>query len=173
MAIINRPDLLIADEPTTALDVTVQAQVLEVLIDIKNELNSAIMLITHDLGVVAGMSDRVMVMYAGRQAELGTTDEVFYETQHPYTVGLLESIPRLDSDGDEPLVPIPGSPPSLINRPPGCPFHPRCVRAEAPGRCSDEMPELRVGAVGHLAACHFAESVRADRLALTEPDWSA
>ena len=103
MAITCNPDLLIADEPTTALDVTVQAQVLEVLIEIKDEIDSAIILITHDLGVVAGLADRVMVMYAGRQVEMGTTDEIFYEPRHPYTLGLLASLPRLDDSGDEPL----------------------------------------------------------------------
>jgi peptide/nickel transport system ATP-binding protein len=160
MAITCKPDLLIADEPTTALDVTVQAQVLEVLLDIKDEIDSAIVLITHDLGVVAGMSNRVMVMYAGRQAEVGTTDEIFKEHRHPYTLGLLASLPRLDDRGDEPLVPIVGSPPSLIRRPPGCPFHPRCRFARVPGRCNEEVPELRlVGAEGHMASCHYAEEL--------------
>ncbi len=160
MAVTCNPDLLIADEPTTALDVTVQAQVLEALVAIKDEIDSAIMLITHDLGVVAGLSDRVMVMYAGRQAEVGTVDEIFYETRHPYTLGLLGSIPRLESDDDEPLIPIPGSPPSLINRPSGCPFHPRCAFAELPGRCDTEVPELRSVSTGsHTSACHFAESM--------------
>jgi glutathione transport system ATP-binding protein len=160
MAITCKPDLLIADEPTTALDVTVQAQVLEVLLDIKDEIDSAIMLITHDLGVVAGLSDRVMVMYAGRQAEVGATDEIFSEHRHPYTLGLLASLPRLDDAGDEPLVPIVGSPPSLIRRPPGCPFHPRCRFARVPGRCNEEIPEMRpVGGDGHLASCHYAEEL--------------
>jgi oligopeptide/dipeptide ABC transporter ATP-binding protein len=160
MAITCNPDLLIADEPTTALDVTVQAQVLEVLIGIKDEIDSAIMLITHDLGVVAGLSDRVMVMYAGRQAEVGTTDEIFYETRHPYTLGLLASLPRLDDVGDEPLVPIVGAPPSLIRRPSGCPFHPRCRFSRVPGPCDAEVPELRpVGREGHLASCHFSEEL--------------
>jgi oligopeptide/dipeptide ABC transporter ATP-binding protein len=160
MAITCRPDLLIADEPTTALDVTVQAQVLEVLIDIKDEIDSAIMLITHDLGVVAGLSDRVMVMYAGRQAEVGTTEEIFYETRHPYTLGLLASLPRLDDAGDEPLVPIVGSPPSLIRRPPGCPFHPRCRFAQVPGLCDSEVPELRlVAGDAHMASCHYSEEL--------------
>jgi oligopeptide transport system ATP-binding protein len=160
MAIACKPDLLIADEPTTALDVTVQAQVLEVLIAIKDEIDSAIMLITHDLGVVAGLADRVMVMYAGRQVELGTTSEVFYETRHPYTLGLLASLPRLDDVGDEPLVPIKGAPPSLINKPSGCAFHPRCNFAEVPGICADQDPELRlVGGDAHLSACHFAETL--------------
>ncbi len=158
MAVVCNPDLLIADEPTTALDVTVQAQVLEALVAIKDEIDSAIMLITHDLGVVAGLSDQVMVMYAGRQAELGTVDEVFYESRHPYTLGLIGSIPRLDNDNDEPLIPIPGSPPSLINRPSGCPFHPRCAFREVPGRCDQEVPELRsIDREHHLASCHFAE----------------
>ncbi|MGK2930977.1 MAG: ABC transporter ATP-binding protein [Acidimicrobiales bacterium] len=160
MAVTCSPDLLIADEPTTALDVTVQAQVLEALIAIKDEIDSAIMLITHDLGVVAGLSDRVMVMYAGRQAEVGTVDEVFYETRHPYTLGLLGSIPRLESDKSEPLIPIPGSPPSLINRPSGCPFHPRCAFREVPGRCDHEVPPLRVvEGSDHASACHFAETL--------------
>jgi oligopeptide/dipeptide ABC transporter ATP-binding protein len=160
MAITCKPDLLIADEPTTALDVTVQAQVLEVLVSIKDEIDSAIMLITHDLGVVAGLSDRVMVMYAGRQAEVGTTEEIFYETRHPYTLGLLASLPRLDDTGDEPLVPIVGSPPSLIRRPSGCPFHPRCRFAQVPGLCDGEIPELRlVGGDAHVAACHYSEEL--------------
>jgi oligopeptide/dipeptide ABC transporter ATP-binding protein len=160
MAIACKPDLLIADEPTTALDVTVQAQVLEVLLSIKDEINSAILLITHDLGVVAGLSDRVMVMYAGRQAELSSTDEIFYRTRHPYTLGLLASLPRIDDRGDEPLLPIPGAPPSLINKPSGCAFHPRCPFALVPGVCSDEVPQLvPAGSSRHLAACHRSEHV--------------
>jgi oligopeptide/dipeptide ABC transporter ATP-binding protein len=160
MAITCKPDLLIADEPTTALDVTVQAQVLEVLIDIKDEIDSAIILITHDLGVVAGLADNVMVMYAGRQVEMGTTAEIFYESRHPYTLGLLASLPRLDDVGDEPLVPIKGSPPSLIRRPEGCPFHPRCRFAQLPGLCDSAVPELRlVTGDSHRAACHYAESL--------------
>ena len=160
MAITCNPDLLIADEPTTALDVTVQAQVLEVLLNIKDEIDSAIMLITHDLGVVAGLSDRVMVMYAGRQAEVGTTEEIFYETRHPYTLGLLASLPRLDDAGDEPLVPIVGSPPSLIRRPSGCPFHPRCRFSRVPGPCDNDVPQLRLLAGDqHMAACHYSEDL--------------
>ena len=160
MAITCNPDLLIADEPTTALDVTVQAQVLEVLLGIKDEIDSAIILITHDLGVVAGLSDHVMVMYAGRQAELGTTDEIFYETAHPYTLGLLRSIPDLEGAAGEALVPIPGAPPSLINRPAGCPFHPRCEFAQVPGVCDAEVPaSLRVGSPGHVSSCHFASEI--------------
>jgi oligopeptide/dipeptide ABC transporter ATP-binding protein len=160
MAITCKPDLLIADEPTTALDVTVQAQVLEVLVDIKDEIDSAIILITHDLGVVAGLAHRVMVMYAGRPIEMGTTAEIFYETRHPYTLGLLASLPRLDDVGDEPLVPIVGSPPSLIRKPTGCSFHPRCRFARVPGNCETDDPNLRlVAGDAHLAACHYAEEL--------------
>ncbi len=157
MAIVCRPDLLIADEPTTALDVTVQAQVIETLLGIKDEIDSAIVLITHDLGIVAGVADRVIVMYAGREAEVGRVDEVFYEPRHPYTLGLLESLPRVDSSG--PLTPIPGTPPSLIRVPPGCPFHPRCRFADRDAGCMDVVPELRP--VPHLAACHRAEVLAA------------
>ena len=133
---------------------------LEVLIDIKDEIDSGIILITHDLGVVAGLADQVMVMYAGREVETGTTDEIFYETRHPYTLGLLASLPRLDDTGDEPLVPITGSPPSLIRRPPGCPFHPRCKFAQLPGLCDGEVPDLRlVSGDAHRSACHYAETL--------------
>ncbi len=165
MAIACSPDLLIADEPTTALDVTVQAQVLEVLLRLKDELNSAIMLITHDLGVVAGISDRVMVMYAGRQAELGTTDQVFYRTRHPYTQGLMRSLPRLDDVDGEALTPIAGAPPSLLRLPSGCAFHPRCPLARE--RCSKEIPDLNSGGLGHHpAACFYADEVTGDTAAV-------
>jgi oligopeptide/dipeptide ABC transporter ATP-binding protein len=160
MAITCKPDLLIADEPTTALDVTVQAQVLEVIVEIKDEIDSAIILITHDLGVVAGLADRVMVMYAGRPIETGTTSEIFYETRHPYTLGLLASLPRLDDLGDEPLVPIMGAPPSLIRKPSGCSFHPRCRFARVPGNCQTDDPALRlVAGDAHMSACHYAEEL--------------
>ena len=160
MAIMCNPDLLIADEPTTALDVTVQAQVLEVLMEIKDEIDSAILLITHDLGVVAGLADRVLVMYAGREAESGTAHEVFYETRHPYTLGLLASLPRLDDVGNEQLKPIRGNPPSLVNLPSGCAFHPRCDFAREE-RCPVEVPALRVIDGGsHTSACHYAEELR-------------
>jgi oligopeptide transport system ATP-binding protein len=161
MAITCNPDLLIADEPTTALDVTVQAQVLEVLVAIKDEIDSAIILVTHDLGVVAGLADRVMVMYAGRAVEEGTVDQIFYRTRHPYTRGLLGSLPRLDDDAGGPLVPIVGAPPSLINRPEGCAFHPRCPMARE--QCRTDVPVLRrVDAARHLSACHFAEELAAE-----------
>jgi oligopeptide/dipeptide ABC transporter ATP-binding protein len=160
MAIACNPDLLIADEPTTALDVTVQAQVLEVLVRIKDEIDSAIILITHDLGVVAGLAHRIMVMYGGRGVELGTTRELFYEPRHPYTLGLLASLPRLDDVGDEPLLPIAGSPPSLIRKPSGCVFHPRCRFARVPGMCDGEVPALRlVAGDAHMSACHYAEEL--------------
>jgi len=158
MAIACQPDLVIADEPTTALDVTVQAQVLEVLMSIKDEIDSAIVLITHDLGVVAGLADSVLVMYAGSPVERGTVDEVYYRTAHPYTEGLLASLPRMDADGRAELTPIPGSPPSLMHIPSGCPFHPRCRYAQ--DVCKDDFPELRwVTAARHRAACHFAEDL--------------
>ena len=165
MAITCNPDLLIADEPTTALDVTVQAQVLEVLLDIKDKIDSAILLITHDLGVVAGTADRVMVMYAGRQAELGTADEIFGRTRHPYSLGLLASLPRLDDTGEEKLLPIKGQPPSLLHRPPGCPFHPRCPFAR--DLCREEVPAFRVvDGVDHRSACHYAEEL--EQVGVTE-----
>ncbi|MDP9464294.1 MAG: ABC transporter ATP-binding protein, partial [Actinomycetota bacterium] len=168
MAIANNPDLLIADEPTTALDVTVQAQVLEVLLNIKDEIDSAILLITHDLGVVAGIADRVAVMYAGRIVETGTADDVYYEISHPYTQGLLDSLPRVDDEGVKTLNPIKGAPPSAMHVPMGCPFHPRCPYAEVPGVCDNEEPSLDpVRGVGHLAACHFADRVRDRRMVVT------
>ncbi len=158
MAISCDPELIIADEPTTALDVTVQAQVLEVLLKLKDDLNSAIVLITHDLGVVAGISDRVMVMYAGRQVEVGSTDDIYYRSRHPYTLGLLASLPRLDDIGDEPLTPITGAPPSLLRLPSGCAFHPRCPMAQ--DRCTKERPELlALEGTTHCSACLFAESI--------------
>jgi oligopeptide/dipeptide ABC transporter ATP-binding protein len=161
MAIANDPDVLIADEPTTALDVTIQAQVLETLERIQERTNSAIVLITHDMGVVAGMADRVMVMYAGRQAELGTVDEVFYEPRHPYTLSLLAALPRIDQDTrDSRLYRILGQPPSLLRVPPGCAFHPRCPFRRVPGLCDTEVPALRlVAGADHRAACHFAEEM--------------
>jgi oligopeptide/dipeptide ABC transporter ATP-binding protein len=161
MAIACEPQLLIADEPTTALDVTVQAQVLEVLLSIKAEIHSAILLITHDLGIVAGTADRVMVMYAGREAEGGTYEHIFSESAHPYTLGLRASLPRLDATGQESLVPIHGSPPSLRQRPTGCAFHPRCPFAVLRDPCMTEEPPLREVVVDHVSACHFAEDVAA------------
>ncbi|HEX5569652.1 MAG TPA: ABC transporter ATP-binding protein [Streptomyces sp.] len=168
MALVCNPDLLIADEPTTALDVTVQAQILDLLGDLQREFGSAIILITHDLGVVADIADDVLVMYAGRAVERGAVREVLRAPGHPYTWGLLGSMPRLDGDVEEDLVPIPGAPPSLLAPPTGCPFHPRCAFTEEVGgtRCADDRPELPDG---RGAACHlpaerkralFAEQIR-------------
>ncbi|MER3452432.1 MAG: dipeptide/oligopeptide/nickel ABC transporter ATP-binding protein [Acidimicrobiia bacterium] len=161
MAIANEPDLLIADEPTTALDVTIQAQVLDVLERIQARTKSAIMLITHDLGVVAGMADRVMVMYAGRQVELAGVEDLFYRSRHPYTLGLLASLPRVDRAEGERLYRIEGQPPSLIHVPSGCAFHPRCFHARLPEPCATQRPALRAvaGDGVHLASCHFAEEL--------------
>jgi oligopeptide/dipeptide ABC transporter ATP-binding protein len=160
MAIANKPKLLIADEPTTALDVTIQAQVLEVLRKAQRETDAAMLLITHDLGVVAGMADRVVVMYAGRIVEEGTLDELFYEARHPYTLGLLNSLPRLDSDRRQPLRTIPGTPPSVLNLPPGCALAPRCLYVQ--DRCREERPELTaVGPETHRSACFRAAELPA------------
>ena len=157
IAIANDPALLIADEPTTALDVTIQAQVLDVLERIQDRTSSSIMLVTHDLGVVAGVAGRVMVMYAGRQVEIGDIDQMFYEPRHPYTRGLLGSLPRFDSDsGRQRLARIEGQPPSLVFLPTGCAFHPRCVYADLSGPCVDQRPEMKVVAGEHVSACHFA-----------------
>ncbi|HEV2071520.1 MAG TPA: ABC transporter ATP-binding protein [Acidimicrobiales bacterium] len=161
MALSCEPDLLIADEPTTALDVTIQAQVIEVLQEIKERTGSAILLITHDLGVVAGMADQVLVMYAGKPVEHGSAADVFYRSQHPYTLGLLASLPRVDQ-GEEGgrLRPIEGNPPSLIHLSAGCSFHPRCPFSRLPAPCGTEEPALRgIDASAHRAACHFAEEV--------------
>jgi oligopeptide transport system ATP-binding protein len=159
MAIANQPALLIADEPTTALDVTIQAQILEVLKKAQDETHAATILITHDLGLIAELANRVIVMYAGKVVELGDVHTIFAAPRHPYTVGLMESLPRLTVDEDF-LTPIPGQPPSLINRPPGCPFHPRCFLSQGRIRCREEEPPLRpIGDSLHLSACHFAEEL--------------
>ncbi|RAY13972.1 ABC transporter ATP-binding protein [Actinomadura craniellae] len=156
MALSCDPELLIADEPTTALDVTVQAQILDLLRDLQEEFNSAIIMITHDLGVVAEMADDVLVMYAGRCVEQATVDEAFHRPLHPYTWGLLGSMPRLDRERSERLMPIKGSPPSLINVPVGCAFSPRCAYAGLnDGRSESERPELVELEPGHRAACHL------------------
>ncbi len=156
MAIANDPDVLIADEPTTALDVTIQAQVLEVFERIQERTRSAVILITHDLGVVAGMADHVLVMYAGRAVEVAEVDDIFYDSKHPYTRGLLGSLPRVDGVETRRLVRIKGQPPSLLHPPPGCAFHPRCDHADLPGSCNEDRPELAEIAPGHRSACHFA-----------------
>ena len=153
MALLHNPDILIADEPTTALDVTVQAQILELIDRIKRDFNIGVILVTHDLGVIADVADTVMVMYAGRSMELGTKDEVFQGPLHHYTWGLLESFPHVEQRGT-PLVPIEGSPPSLIHVPPGCPFHPRCPHQFEP--CDKERPAFVDRGGGHLEACHLS-----------------
>jgi oligopeptide/dipeptide ABC transporter ATP-binding protein len=169
MAIANEPKLLIADEPTTALDVTIQAQILEVLKKAQKETQAATILITHDLGLIAEMADRVLVMYAGKVVELTDVHTLFAAPRHPYTVGLMESLPRLTVDEDW-LRPIPGQPPSLISRPPGCPFHPRCFLSQGRLRCREEEPPLReTGADRHLSACHFAEELEGRVGHLAEP----
>jgi peptide/nickel transport system ATP-binding protein len=161
MALANEPKLLIADEPTTALDVTVQAQILALLEDLQKRLGMAIIIITHDLGVVAEIADDIAVMYAGRIVERGTADEIFHHPQHPYTWGLLTSIPRLDNPRDEELVPISGRPPSLINRPSGCHFHPRCPYVQEAHKRVDPRLEAVGGDGGsHVSACLLATNVR-------------
>jgi len=151
IALACQPELLIADEPTTALDVTIQAQILELMKDLQKKLETSIILITHDLGVVAEMCSRVVVMYAGKIVETGTIDQIFYNTQHPYTKGLLNSVSRLDMTKDEPLKPIVGTPPDLFNPPAGCPFFARCKYAM--GVCQNNDPELKDMGHDHYAAC--------------------
>ncbi len=154
MALSCNPELLIADEPTTALDVTIQAQILELINRLKNELGTAVIVITHDLGVVAGMADRVNVMYAGRIVEQGRTSEIFANPRMPYTIGLLRSIPRLDEVEGRKLTPIRGLPPDLIHLPEICAFSPRCDYFVA-GKCDQAVPPLRSVAPEHHAACVF------------------
>ena len=159
MAISNSPTVLIADEPTTALDVTIQAQIIEVLKKAQEETHAATILITHDLGLIAELADRVIVMYAGKVVELGDVSTIFASPRHPYTVGLMDSLPKLTAE-EEWLRPIPGQPPSLISRPPGCPFHPRCFLSQGRPRCREEEPPLRpIDESAHLTACHFAEEL--------------
>ncbi|WP_299058154.1 ABC transporter ATP-binding protein [uncultured Nocardioides sp.] len=169
MGLINDPSLLIADEPTTALDVTVQAQILDLLGDLQREFDSAIIIITHDLGVIAEMADEVLVMYAGRAVEYGATRELLTHPEMPYTWGLLSSVPDVSADPDARLLPIPGNPPSLLDPPTGCSFHPRCVHVDkVPGDlCSTSTPELTPGGrgPGHLKRCHLADP---DRIYATE-----
>jgi len=154
MSLLCEPKILIADEPTTALDVTVQAQIMDLLNDLKKELNTAIIMITHDLGVVAGSCDKVLVMYAGRTMEYGSVDEIFYKPSHPYTEGLLKAIPRLDGEVDV-LPTIPGNPPNLLSLPTGCPYQERCHRALS--RCQQEAPVLQDFDDNRQRAC-FSDS---------------
>jgi oligopeptide/dipeptide ABC transporter ATP-binding protein len=164
MAIANDPTILIADEPTTALDVTIQAQIVEVMRTAQEETHAATILITHDLGLIAELADRVVVMYAGRVVELADVFTIFNSPRHPYTVGLMSSLARLDTDQDR-LRPIPGQPPSLLTLPPGCAFHPRCEHSQGRAQCRTDVPALReLGTTAvHLSACHFAEELAVSR----------
>ena len=161
MALINDPELLIADEPTTALDVTVQAQILDLLQDLQREFNTGLIMITHDLGVIAEVADDILVMYAGRAVEYGSAKEVLTRPAMPYTQGLLDSVPDMTASVDLPLRPIPGAPPSLLSPPSGCAFHPRCAFRElVPGDlCETVLPELLPVAQGHLKRCHLENSI--------------
>ena len=168
MALVNNPQLLIADEPTTALDVTVQAQILDLLQDLQREYGSAIVMITHDLGVIAEIADDVLVMYGGRAVESGPTKSILTLPEMPYTWGLLSSVPDITGDTGARLIPIPGTPPSLLNPPEGCAFHPRCPHSEkVPGDlCRTTLPELAQASVpGHLKRCHL---VNPDEIYLKE-----
>ena len=173
MALIIKPELLIADEPTTALDVTIQAQIVEVIKAAQKHTDAAIILITHDLGLIAELADRVVVMYGGRVVEIGDVYTIFDAPRHPYTIGLMNSLARVDIDKER-LEPIPGQPPSLISLPPGCAFHPRCVHSQGREVCRTEVPALRAtdaGGAAHRSACHFSEelaSVRSPVAAGTE-----
>ena len=155
IAVANRPSVLIADEPTTALDVTIQAQVLEVLAAGCGAAEASMILVTHDLGVIAEVADRVAVMYAGRIVETGTVESIFHRPRHPYTIGLFTSLPRLDGELEH-LAPIPGAPPTLAARPSGCAFHPRCFLSEGREPCRSEAAALAPIGSGQRAACHFA-----------------
>jgi oligopeptide/dipeptide ABC transporter ATP-binding protein len=167
MALALDPDVLIADEPTTALDVTVQAQIMRLLAELQDELSMGLILITHDLAVVADVADRIVVMYAGRAVEEADVEDLYARPAHPYTEGLLASVPRVDRRSAA-LTPIAGAPPDLTAIPPGCPFHPRCPRARGRERCAAEVPELRAAGVHEgresvrLSACHYAEEVLGD-----------
>jgi peptide/nickel transport system ATP-binding protein len=161
MALVCDPELLIADEPTTALDVTVQAQILDLIRDLQAEFNSGVIIITHDLGVVAELADDILVMYGGKCVERGPAETLFDAPEHPYTWGLLGSMPRLDRELQDRLVPVKGTPPSLINVPTGCAFHPRCPYAELTGgRSTSDVPALAEATPGHYAACHLPAAER-------------
>jgi oligopeptide transport system ATP-binding protein len=160
MALSCNPSLLIADEPTTALDVTIQAQILDLMRTLQKETGAGVIMITHSMGVVAVMADRVQVMYAGHIVETASTEEIFGNPRHPYTVGLMTSIPRLDKSAKERLVPIRGMPPDLIDLPDMCPFVPRCNYARE--KCEQKNPPLLEVKPGHYSACWFWEEVSAD-----------
>jgi oligopeptide/dipeptide ABC transporter ATP-binding protein len=166
MAIANDPLVLIADEPTTALDVTIQAQVLDVLRTAQERTNAATILITHDLGLIAENADRVVVMYGGKVVEVADVHAIFAAPRHPYTLGLMSSLPRLDADLEQ-LAPIPGSPPNLIDLPPGCSFHPRCRVSRGRELCRTQVPPLYEVGGGQRSACHFHEEVPAEMVAVS------
>lgn len=163
IALACSPKLLIADEPTTALDVTIQAQIIDLMKDLQKKLNTSIILITHDLGVVADIAQRVVIMYAGKVIESGSLDDIFYNPQHPYTWGLLKSVPRLDSKERGELIPIPGTPPDLLNPPVGCPFAPRCEYAMKV--CVEQYPEDTIVTPGHKVNCwlHHPSAPKVER----------
>jgi oligopeptide transport system ATP-binding protein len=161
MALACEPKLLIADEPTTALDVTIQAQILELMTELKNKLGMAIILITHDLGVVAGMCDRIAVMYAGKVVETGTTDEIFYNPSHEYTKGLLQSVPSLNDTDHKKLIPIEGQPVDMLNPPAGCPFAPRCRACMK--ICLRTMPAYTQVAEDHYSACWLLDKEKFEK----------
>jgi oligopeptide transport system ATP-binding protein len=161
MALACEPKLLIADEPTTALDVTIQAQILELMIELKNKLGMAIILITHDLGVVAGTCDRIAVMYAGKVVETGTTDEIFYNPSHEYTKGLLQSVPKLNEMEHKKLIPIEGQPVDMLNPPVGCPFAPRCKSCMR--ICLKTMPEYTDLGEDHYSACWLLDKAKFEK----------
>jgi oligopeptide/dipeptide ABC transporter ATP-binding protein len=167
MALANSPKIIIADEPTTALDVTIQAQILDLLEKVRTETQAATILITHDLGIIAEVADRVLVMYAGKIVESGQVREVFTDPQHPYTLGLLASLPRIDTAMEE-LLSIPGQPPSMSSPPSGCAFHVRCKLTQGRDRCRQEQPALTAagGSGGHLAACHFSDEMESEAIAI-------
>ena len=160
MMLLNNPEVLIADEPTTALDVTIQAQILDLLREMQEQLNTAIILITHDLGVVAEMADHILVMYSGKTMESAPTSDLFKKTSHPYTLGLLRSLPNLAQE-DQRLYSIPGRPPDLDKRPPGCPFAPRCTFAK--DVCTEEFPPAHQVADDHVVYCWAVDEVQASR----------
>jgi peptide/nickel transport system ATP-binding protein len=160
MAIANEPALLIADEPTTALDVTIQAQVLGVLKEVREKVGASMVIISHNLGLIAEVADRVAVIYGGRVMETSGVEALFASPRHPYTVGLMASLPRLDVSA-ETLYSIPGQPPQLDSRPPGCVFNPRCTLRQGRSICVDQVPPLLPIAPSHSAACHFSDSVPA------------
>lgn len=153
MALSTNPKLLIADEPTTALDVTIQAQILEIMNNLQHKIDMSLILITHDLGVVAGMTDRVIVMYAGHIVEENATGKLFANPKHPYTLGLLQSIPSVDEEEKEELKSVEGSPPNLVNLPDNCPFYPRCIKRQ--DKCLEKMPPLVKTAEGGKVACYY------------------